>query len=429
MTIGPSNVRAWLSAPHHSKQLALLDQFEMELRLGRLAASTSTDRRAVTVRTVELLKIMIGGTRWRTPAELLQLLRGLGRELQSAGGLREPAIGNVVRRILAAVREEVVNTTEDVNAKRTTSHSLESMLWALPQHVKPSRTRPTHQRSESFGDIPEDMELPPQFYQPRPDLKQSIMEAIQEITSELEDLHKNINDQATNHIHAGEIVLTYGSSRTVKAVCEGLYSLSESDFYHRSNRGLSRRLLPLLPHISQFLKAAVDKKLRFTVVICEGAPWYQGHDMAQSLAQAGIEVVCIPDSAIFAMMARVNKVILPAHAVLANGGLIAHSGCNLVALAAAQNSVPVVCLTGMFKLTPLFPHDGQDTLNDLLAPPVDYAQYHKEISGADIVNPVHDYIKPELINLYVTNVGSFQPSYIYRLLAEYYHSDDWKAFQ
>ena len=214
---GPSHVRVWLSAPYHAKQLALLDQFEMELRLGRLA-TTSADRRAVTVRTVELLKTMIGGTRWRTPAELLQLLRGLGRELQSAGGLREPAIGNVVRRILAAVREEVLNTTEDANAKRTTAHSLESMLWALPQHVKPTRTRPSHQRSESFGDIPEVLEFPPQFYQPRPDLKQSVMEAIQEITSDLEDLHKNINDQATNHIHAGEVILTYGSSRTVKTV-------------------------------------------------------------------------------------------------------------------------------------------------------------------------------------------------------------------
>lgn len=90
--------------------------------------------------------------------------------------------------------------------------------------------------------------------------------------------------------------------------------------------------------------------------------------MAKSLACAGIECICIPDSAIFGMMARVNKVILPAHAVLANGGLIAPSGCNLVVLGASQNSVPVVCLTGLFKLTPLYPHEGQDTLNDLLSP-------------------------------------------------------------
>jgi translation initiation factor eIF-2B subunit beta len=154
--------------------------------------------------------------------------------------------------------------------------------------------------------------------------------------------------------------------------------------------------------------------------------------MAKSLAASGIESVVIHDSSLFTMMARVNKVILPAHAVLANGGLIAPSGSNMVALGAAQNSVPVICLTGMFKLTPLFPHDGQDTLNDLLSPShvVDYAEKSSKAAfdGVDFVNPVHDYIRPELINLYVTNVGSFQPSYIYRLLAEYYHSDDWDSF-
>jgi translation initiation factor eIF-2B subunit beta len=42
----------------------------------------------------------------------------------------------------------------------------------------------------------------------------------------LEDLHKNINDQATNHIHAGEVILTYGKSRTVQMVRTSSSSLS-----------------------------------------------------------------------------------------------------------------------------------------------------------------------------------------------------------
>lgn len=256
-------VRDWLAAPYHSKQLSLLDKFEIELRLGRLSTNSSgagtptittpgrrPDRRTVTVRTVELLRSMIGGTRWKTPAELVNLLRGLGRELHSAGGYREPAIGNVVRRIIAAVREEVMNgaaTTEPsdsvgmqatgskLNIARSKQHdrSLESMLWALPQHIKPinrgvsnqSRTSQddSHKRAGSISEPIEtestsSLDLPPQFYSSRPDLKQSLMEVIQEITSDLEDLHKNISDQATNHIHAGEVILAYGRSRTVELV-------------------------------------------------------------------------------------------------------------------------------------------------------------------------------------------------------------------
>eukprot|EP00980_Cylindrotheca_fusiformis_P023064 scaffold10090_cov119-Cylindrotheca_fusiformis.AAC.2 len=432
----PSAVRSWL-AKNHQKQLdvtntqlnyfakALLDKFEIELRLGRLSALSKSlisetererrmDRRTIAVRTVEILKTMIGSTRWRTPAQLVALLRGLGKELHSAGGFREPAIGNVVRRIIAAVREEVMNgaapdsqdgTVASTKPRSKNDRSLESMLWALPQHVKPTRgmmiqqPQQRTQRSESINEYVEASDLPPPFFQNRPDLKQSVMEAITEFNSDLEDLHKNINDQATSHIHAGEIILTYGRSKTVEL----------------------------------FLKAAADKKLRFTVIVCESAPNYKGSEMAKSLADYGIDTCVIHDSAIFCMMARVNKVILPAHAVLANGGLIAPSGCNMVVLGACQNSVPVVCLTGMFKLTPLFPHDGQDTLNDLLSPStvVNYAERTRNLAMCDVdfVNPIHDYIRPESINLYVTNVGSFQPSYIYRLLAEYYHSDDWKSFE
>ena len=181
----------------------------------------------------------------------------------------------------------------------------------------------------------------------------------------------------------------------------------------------------------KFLKAAA-KTRKFQVIVCEGAPYFGGHRMAKSLADGGIDTTVINDSATFAIMARVNKVLLPAHAVLANGGLIAPSGCNMVALAAKQNAVPIVSITGMFKLCPMYPHQGQDTLQDFVSPSsiMDYSVLNDEsMSNVELINPVHDYIAPELIELYVTNIGSFQPSYIYRLLAEYYHTDDWESFE
>lgn len=41
---------------------------------------------------------------------------------------------------------------------------------------------------------------------------------------------------------------------------------------------------------------------------------YQGHKMALSLSKAGIDTTVIADSAIFAAMPRVNKVVIGAHA-------------------------------------------------------------------------------------------------------------------
>jgi translation initiation factor 2B subunit (eIF-2B alpha/beta/delta family) len=44
------------------------------------------------------------------------------------------------------------------------------------------------------------------------------------------------------------------------------------------------------------------------VIVVETAPTFQGQDLAVRLGLAGIETTLIPDSAVFAMLARVNKV-------------------------------------------------------------------------------------------------------------------------
>lgn len=40
-------------------------------------------------------------------------------------------------------------------------------------------------------------------------------------------------------------------------------------------------------------------------------------------------------------------------------------------------------------------------------------------------NPAFDYVPPELISLFVTDTGGYTPSYVYRLLAEYYTREDY----
>eukprot|EP00979_Chaetoceros_neogracilis_P003342 scaffold583_cov279-Chaetoceros_neogracile.AAC.31 len=475
--LAPHTVRSWL-ASNHPKQIALLDKFEMELRLGRLSASakakksasdemsknyggvSSRDRVQVTSRTVELLRDLIGNTKWKNAAQLMALLQGVGRELHAAGGGKEPAIANIVMRVMCAVRDEVATAEANEQAaakakaqeaKRTMEPideladeslskslkdkaslsskakpnqgasvsrnlSLASMLWAHPQHLTMEKLGTSSasnvvatraKRSDSFSSVDsssdplnnmsnDDRQFPPSFYATGHQFRGAVIEAIKEIMFDLEDLHKNIDDQAFAHIHAGEVILTYSRSKTVES----------------------------------FLKAAA-KKRKFQVIVCEGAPHFGGHNMANSLAKAGIDTTVIHDSAAFAIMARVNKVLLPAHAVLANGGLVAPSGAHMLALAAAHNSVPLVCLTGMFKLCPMYPHEGQDTLQDLVSPSsvIEYAEMSDQMmSKVELINAVHDYIKPDLVNLYVTNIGAFQPSYIYRLLAEYYSSDDWGSF-
>lgn len=148
--------------------------------------------------------------------------------------------------------------------------------------------------------------------------------------------------------------------------------------------------------------------------------------MARDLGKGGIDVTLIPDSAVYPMMARVNKVIISTNKVMSNGGLIALSGVLNVALAAKANSVPVVCLAGLYKLSPIHPHE-KDEFIDMVSPSFvlnDMDATTPCMKNVAVNNPLFDYVGPELVDLFLTNAGGHPPSYIYKLLNEYYSPED-----
>ena len=63
----------------------------------------------------------------------------------------------------------------------------------------------------------------------------------------------------------------------------------------------------VLLDINFYIQAAAVKR-KFEVIIAESAPSYQGQELATKLAKEGIETTLITDSAVFAIMSRVNKV-------------------------------------------------------------------------------------------------------------------------
>lgn len=225
-----------------------------------------------------------------------------------------------------------------------------------------------------------------------PKLRDTINDSLTELLEELDKSANSIACEALKHIHSSEMVMTIGKSNTVE----------------------------------QFLKAAA-KKRKFKVVVAECAPFYHGQELAVSLAKANIETTVITDSAVFAMMSRVNKVIIGTHSVLANGGLKAVNGSYAAALAAKTYSVPLIVCTAVYKLSPqhLCSID-QDAFNKF-ASPHHVLNFNEGgiVSDSLIYNPVFDYVPPELVNLFIFNIGGNAPSYIYRLLSEMYHPDDY----
>eukprot|EP00003_Mantamonas_plastica_P002464 TRINITY_DN11867_c1_g1_i5.p1 TRINITY_DN11867_c1_g1~~TRINITY_DN11867_c1_g1_i5.p1 ORF type:complete len:179 (-),score=51.15 TRINITY_DN11867_c1_g1_i5:14-550(-) len=173
-----------------------------------------------------------------------------------------------------------------------------------------------------------------------------------------------------------------------------------------------------------FLKRIAEKGRHFEVIVVESGPSNIGHQTAKELAEAGVDTTLITDAAVFGIMARVNKVIIGVHAVMANGGCITHTGGHLIALAAKHYSVPVVVCTGLYKLSPQYPYD-QDSVNDLSSPfnilKFEDASFLEDVH---VINPAFDYVPPELISLFIVPSGGHSPSYIYRLLADNYDLED-----
>jgi len=353
-------------------------QFIARLRRRQLTASQDIARK-----TGEILRMLVATQSGKDVSQLIESIKRAGAVLIAAQP-HELVVGNMVRRVLAIIREETLRETAGAGTRSGRGQDGEGEGGdeggdggGGSGAVGPSLVK--------MFDAPDSAEY---LRKPAKELKGPVLEALQELFDELSSAPSHISEQALEHIHAREVILTHGHDQTVEL----------------------------------FLKAA-HKKRSFEVIVAETAPGAEGHQMATSLAAVGIETTLIADAAVFAMMARVNKVIVGAHAVMANGGVIATASCQLLALAAQHHAVPLVVCAAIYKLTPLFP-SGPEQFNTLFSPEP-LVPYAEGLTAVHVPNPAFDYVPPELVSLLITNIGGNHPSYVYRLLQEYYHPDDY----
>lgn len=337
-----------------------IDSFISFLKQGQLHGSYD-----IATQTLQLLRRIVSQTRWSTAGELMQCIRTEGKKLANAQPT-DSVVRNMVLRALKIIREEYAGSLTGKTEEGETEESLHKLLM-------------------SGGPSTSD------FNKPTHGLKITVIDALNELLTELESSADNIAAQALEHIHSNEVIMTIGKSKTVEA----------------------------------FLKNAARKR-KFSVIVAEGAPFYKGQDLAKSLAQHGIETTLITDSAVFAIMSRVNKVFIGTHAVMADGGLRSIVGSHALALAAKHHSVPLIVCAAMYKLTPQYivSYD-QDSCNKFVAPH-DVMKFSEGniLSKIDVHSPVFDYIPSDLVNLCISNIGGYSPSYVYRLVSELYHADD-----
>lgn len=163
--------------------------------------------------------------------------------------------------------------------------------------------------------------------------------------------------------------------------------------------------------VERFLKQAALKR-KFTVIVAETAPSLSGLQHAKALRKAGIDTIVVPDSNIFALMSRVTKVVLGAHAVLADGSFFTTNGSLAACQVAKAHLVPVIVCTGLYKLCPIFLADDDAMLDEgnplqVLDERTDaaaaLARDVEEAGEVQVRNPFYDKVSSDLVSLFVTN--------------------------
>lgn len=172
--------------------------------------------------------------------------------------------------------------------------------------------------------------------------------------------------------------------------------------------------------VEKFLKSINKKKDGISVIVVGGDINRSGFRMAKLLSEDGVDTTYISDSAVFAVIPKVTKIVLGSVAVSSSGGAITKLGGFNIASSAQFNSKPVTIILPLFKLlyVPLFDPVRQ---NELQPGP---SKIYKDPNNLFVKNPKYDYIPEHLIALYITEMGPVDSFQLYNIAQKKYHWED-----
>lgn len=96
---------------------------------------------------------------------------------------------------------------------------------------------------------------------------------------------------------------------------------------------------------------AHKEHIEFEVIIVDGRPLLEGKEMLRRLTEAGIRCTYVVINSVSFVMSSATKVLLGAHALLANGYVMSRMGTAQVALIAKAYNKPVLVCCETYKFS------------------------------------------------------------------------------
>ncbi|XP_002018171.2 translation initiation factor eIF-2B subunit delta isoform X1 [Drosophila persimilis] len=185
-----------------------------------------------------------------------------------------------------------------------------------------------------------------------------------------------ISSSLQEKITDGDVLLTFGCSSLIQFICE----------------------------------EAKRRQVAFRVIVVDSRPTCEGQEMLRRLHAHGIPCTYVLINAVGYVMAEATKVLLGAHALLANGYVMARTGTAQVALVANAHNVPVLVCCETHKFSERFQTDA--IVYNELSDPNDLVRDDKcclknwtAKAHLTPLNLNYDITPPELVSAVVTEVA------------------------
>ncbi|KAI1749074.1 initiation factor 2 subunit family protein [Xylaria castorea] len=398
----------------------------VELLISLLKRRQIKGSEACATATAHILLQVVARDRWINVDQLLGRIQFIGRKLVAAQPY-ELVIGNIVRRVLGLIRDEASEDRNDATADspradspRPASPHPTASLSHANSPAKPVRP-PTLSslgslaRTQSMFNLLSDPGMllsmgsntstPGQvsgastpIWNPHATnmsaLRSEVIDGIQEIMDEIRMVDEQVQTYAEIFIHPGDYILVYQPSRTVQ----------------------------------KFLARAASKR-KFTVFLVIDPSSSTSSDeqyvsLHKSMAANGSSLITVLNAGLMAYMSRVDKVILGARAITAQGGVIVDSGAAAIARAARERRRTVIVLGGVYKLSPeskLLPESQ-----------VEWGEPSKYVSFADgpmvshvkVKSAISEFLPADHVDTYITNLGAHARDNLHTIIADHYKEED-----
>lgn len=159
--------------------------------------------------------------------------------------------------------------------------------------------------------------------------------------------------------------------------------------------------------INYILIEAHNRQVDFRVIVVDARPFSEGQELLRRLSTKGIRCSYVLINAVSFVMPEVTKVLLGAHALLANGYVMSRAGTAQVALVAHSFNVPVLVCCETHKFSERFQTDAivynelgdcEDTSDDTTTSSGTRSRISPLILNYDVT-------PPELVTAVVTEVS------------------------